>query len=89
MNRRPVIFAALAVAAVALSGCQSLLKDLQTCERHYDGTVAGGGIAPPVLAGKALVDCCPVGYVASPDHTGCVQPPKPVALLGAVVGRGR
>ncbi len=48
-------------AALALGGCQTVLKDLQGCERHYDGTVSGGTIQPAVLAGSAKIDCCPVG----------------------------
>lgn len=58
-------------AALALSGCATVLKDIQTCERHYNGTVSGGAIQPAVLAGAALIDCCPVGYVSTPDHKGC------------------
>jgi uncharacterized protein YceK len=61
--------------ALGLSGCQSVLKNLETCERHYDGNVSGGTISPAVIAGKAIIDCCPVGTVANEGHTNCVQPP--------------
>lgn len=67
---------AIAAAALALSGCQTVLKDLQGCERHYDGTVSGGAIQPAVLAGSALIDCCPVGTYATEDHQHCVPIPK-------------
>ncbi len=64
-------FLAVVALALSLGGCQTVLKDLQTCERHYNGTVSGGTIQPAVLAGAALIDCCPVGYVSTPDHKGC------------------
>lgn len=80
--RLPLI---LALIALPLSGCQSVLAGLQKCERHYDGTVAGGGMAPPVVAGKALVDCCPVGTYSSQDHTYCIPLPSSVGV-GATVG---
>jgi hypothetical protein len=65
--------AALALAA-SLSGCQSVLKDLQGCERHYNGTVSNAAFQT-VLAGQAKIDCCPVGLVANADHTNCIPPP--------------
>lgn len=61
--------------ALVLGGCQSVLKDLQGCERHYNGTISGGTIQPAVMSGDALIDCCPVGFVAAPDHKNCVPPP--------------
>lgn len=70
-----LIALAASAAAVALAGCQTVFKDLQTCERHYNGTVSGGTLTPAVLAGQAKIDCCPVGLVANADHTNCVQPP--------------
>lgn len=76
---RPVVVVA---CALALAGCQSVLKDLQTCERHYDGTVSGGTMTPAILAGKALIDCCPVGQVSTPDHTHCAPAPLPGAVIG-------
>ena len=66
-----LLAAALAAGCFALSGCASVLKDIQSCERHYNGTVSGGAIQPAVLAGAALIDCCPVNYVSTPDHKGC------------------
>lgn len=80
-----MLFAGAACAlAVALTGCQSVLKDLQACERHYDGTVAGGGLTPPVMAGKAKIDCCPTNTVANADHTNCVPIPVGVVVVAPV-----
>lgn len=73
MHRTSLV--ALAVIAVALGGCQSILKDLQGCERHYNGTVSGGTLTPAILAGAAKIDCCPTGFVANADHTNCIPPP--------------
>ncbi len=63
--------ACVSILGLGLSGCASVLKDLQGCERHYNGTVSGGAIQPAVMAGAALIDCCPVGYVSTVDHKGC------------------
>lgn len=70
----------IATLALGLSGCQSILKDLQGCERHYNGTVSGGTLTPAILAGAAKIDCCPVGLVANADHTNCIPPPHDEAL---------
>lgn len=69
-------------AAVLLSGCATVLKDLAKCERHLDGTISGGTITPAVFAGKGNVDCCPVaGMVPNDTHTSCQWPaPKPLPL---------
>ena len=79
-----VLALASCAAAVALSGCQSVLKDIQGCERHYNGTVSGGTINPAILAGSAKIDCCPVNTVANADHTNCV----PVPTVGAPLTTG-
>lgn len=78
-SRLLILAAGALAAATALSGCQTILKDLQTCERHYDGNVSGGTISPTVLAGTAKIDCCPVGTVANANHTNCVPPLTPPA----------
>ena len=82
MNLRFLLAVAL---ALPLAACQSLLSDIQKCERHYNGTVSGGTLTPAVLAGSALVDCCPVGYVSTPDHKGCEQTATQ-PLAGALIG---
>lgn len=78
---------AAAAACLALAGCASVLKDLEKCERHYNGTVSGGTMTPAVLAGQGKVDCCPVsGMVPDATHSNCVWPAaKPLPLTAVVV----
>lgn len=72
-------------AALALTGCNSVMKDLNACEKHLDGTISGGTIQPAILAGKAVVDCCPVaGTGPNENHTGCV----PIAFPAAAIKTG-
>ena len=54
--------AALAVACLAVSGCANgvlgggnaelFLKDIQTCERHYEGAIGG-----PAVNASFRIDC--------------------------------
>lgn len=59
------IIAAAALAAVSftMSGCasadtQAVLKNLQGCERHYNGVVSGG-LAGAGFSGSVKIDCPP------------------------------
>lgn len=54
----------LAIAlAVALSGCttggQAILKNLEGCERHYDGVFAASLMGGQNFSGSAKIDCVP------------------------------
>lgn len=73
--KRIIVCAAVAALGFSLGGCGTVLKDLQTCERHYNGNISGGAINPAIFAGSGKIDCCPVGLVANTDHTNCVRPP--------------
>lgn len=66
--------ALILILAVGLSGCSTVLKNLEACERHYNGNVSGGTISPAVIAGTAIIDCCPVGTVANQAHDLCIPP---------------
>lgn len=52
----------LAIAlAVALSGCttggQAILKNIEGCERHYNGVFAAGVLGGANFSGSAKIDC--------------------------------
>lgn len=60
--------------ALALSGCATVLTDLQGCERHYDGVLAGG-VAGGSFSGKAKIDCLPASTPSPAITAGTtVQP---------------
>lgn len=47
----------------ALSGCttggQAILKNLEGCERHYDGVFAASLMGGQNFSGSAKIDCVP------------------------------
>jgi hypothetical protein len=66
-----VAYAMVAVALAACGGCstantQAILNNLQGCERHYNGTVAGG-MTGGQFTGSVKIDCVP-------PQTGAPQP---------------
>lgn len=63
MKRFICIAACVALAAFAtpvLAAQNELLKDVQGCTRHYDGSVAAGVLNPVNLTGTLKIDCDPL-----------------------------
>lgn len=61
--KRAILLAGAALSCLALSACNTtstakLLDNLQGCERHYDGAVAGS-LTGGSFSGTIKVDCKP------------------------------
>lgn len=81
--KRALLMGAAAVACLALSACLSgcaststtkLLDNLQGCERHYDGAVAGS-LTGGSFSGTIKVDCKPGQGVAQVPAVAPTPPP--------------
>ena len=78
--KRPIIGAALAASCLALAACETtgglgerVLENLQGCERHYDGAVAGG-LTGGQFSGTVKIDC-PALTDGTPLKVRPVAPP--------------
>lgn len=77
--KRVLFLTACVAAAVSLSACTNtgtaqLLDNLQGCERHYDGAVAGS-LTGGSFSGTIKVDCKPAQGGSQVQPTEPTPPP--------------
>lgn len=60
-----MIAAAVTAAALGAAGCQSVLTNLQACERHYNG-VSSASLTGAQFSGTVKIDCYRPGEATAP-----------------------